>query len=440
MDHDITTRTNVFKNKNFALLFGGVLVSNIAHILFNFAMSLYVLRIATQVYGEDKAPLIQGYYLLTAGMILVIIMPFGGALADRLNKVKTMYFTDFIRGFTILGTGLMIYLTDSNTTKLIMLFVMAIILGINSGFFNPASGSLLKFIVSEDDLQQASSYLNGSGNLQNIIGLILGGVLYATFGIYLIFIINGVAYILSAISEIFIHYDAKKSTEHTTLGLIFKDIGEGIKYVFNYKAMFVLLIAALFLNFFIAPIFSNAMPYFIEFGLSTETTYLFSDYMSSENWYSIISLAGSISGIIMALVLSARKPKSLYHKDINTNLILFCILLAGLGATMSFYHLGYLGITPTLIVMILFMFLMGFAQVGFNVPIGVTFQKKIDKEHLGKVQSVIGVLAQALVPISGLFGGILISQASIVALYAFSIFGTLIVSLWYVANKNSKTI
>lgn len=440
MDHELAPRTNVFKNKNFALLFSGVLVSNIAHILFNFAMSLYVLRIATQVYGEEKAPLIQGYYLLTAGMILVILMPFGGALADRFNKVKTMYMTDFIRGLTILGTGLLLYFTDSYQTKLVMLFVMAVILGVNSAFFSPASSSLLKFIVSEDDLQQASSYLNGSGNLQNIIGLILGGLLYASFGIYLIFLINGVAYIISAISEIFIHYDAKKNSEPTTLGVIFKDIGEGIKYVFNYKAMFVLLIAALFLNFFIAPIFSNAMPYFIEFGLSSENTYLFSDFMSSEKWYSVISLAGSVSGIIMALILSAKKPKAFYHKDINTNLIIFCLLLAVLGSVMSLYHLGFLGISITLIVMILLMFLMGFAQVGFNVPIGVTFQRKIDKEHLGKVQSVIGVLAQALIPISGLVGGILISQVSIVALYAFSIIGTLVVSLWYVANKNSKTI
>jgi len=276
--------------------------------------------------------------------------------------------------------------------------------------------------------------------LQNIIGLILGGLLYATFGIYVIFIINGIAYVISAITEIFIHYDAKQQTEPTTLGLIFKDIGEGIKYVFNYKAMFVLLMAALFLNFFIAPIFANAMPYFIEFGLSNETTYLFSGFMSSEKWYSVISLSMSISGIIMALILSAKRPKQYYHKDINTSLILFCLLLALLGITMSLYHLGYIDINITLVLMIIQLFLMGFMQVGFNVPIGVTFQRKIDKDHLGKVQSVIGVLAQALIPISGLVGGLLISKVSIVALYAFSICGTLLTALIYVANKHSKVI
>ena len=200
MENEIASRKSVFKNKNFALLFGGVLVSNIAHILFNFAMSLFVLRIAKEAFGEDIAPMIQGWYLLTAGIILVLLMPFGGVFADRFNKVRTMYLTDFIRGFTILGVGAMVFLADDPKTKIIFIFVMAVILGINSAFFNPASQSLLKFIVKEDELQQASSYLHGSYSLQNILGLVLGGILYASLGIYVIFIINGIAYIISAIT------------------------------------------------------------------------------------------------------------------------------------------------------------------------------------------------------------------------------------------------
>ncbi len=239
-----------------------------AHILFYFAMSLYVLRLATAYVGEDNAPLIQGYYLLTAGIILLILMPFGGVLADRHNKVKTMYITDFFRGFTILAVGLVIFLTDNPGTKIVLIFIMAIILGINAAFFQPASQSLLKFIVDEEDLQQASSYMQGSMSLQNLIGLILGGILYATIGIYYIFIINGVAYIISGITEIFIKYEVKKNEEATTLNLVIKDIISGVKYVFKFKLIFVIIVVALFLNFFISPIYENAMPYFIEFGFT----------------------------------------------------------------------------------------------------------------------------------------------------------------------------
>ena len=92
---------------------------------------------------------------------------------------------------------------------LIILFAMNAILSINSSLFNPASGSLLRFIVKDEELQQASAYMQGSSNLQNIIGLILGGIIFATFGIFWIFVINAIGYIISAISEMFIHYDHK---------------------------------------------------------------------------------------------------------------------------------------------------------------------------------------------------------------------------------------
>lgn len=440
MEHQTAKRSNVLRNKNFALLFGGVLVSNIAHILFNFAMSLYVLRIAVEAYGQDKAPMIQGYFLLTAGLTLVILMPIGGVFADRLNKVKTMYITDFFRGITILATGAALYYSPDAGQKLIFLFIMAVILGINSAFFSPASASLLKFIVKEEELQQASSYLHGSRNLQSILGLILGGILYASFGIYILFILNGIAYIISAISEIFIRYDAKVNTENTTVKVIMNEIGEGIKYVLNFRALFVLVMMALFLNFFIAPIYENGMPYFIEFGLAKEQSFLFDSFMSVENWFSVILIVGSISGIVMSIVLSTRKPKDYYHKDINSSLIAFVVMCSLMAIAMSLYHLGYIGINVTLVSITILLFLMGFTQVAFNVPVSVIIQTKVDGDHLGKVQSVLNVLAQAFIPISALVGGILISKISITAFYAFNALGMLLTVIVYVSNKYARSI
>ena len=440
MENQIASRQNVFKNKNFALLFGGVLVSNIAFMLFNFVMSLYVLRIAKVAYGAEQAPLIQGYYLLVSGIVLLIFMPFGGALADRFNKARTMYITDYIRGFVILTAGLILYLSESPETKILIIFMMAIILGINSAFFNPAAGSLLKFIVKDVELQQASSYLNGSRNLQNIIGLIFGGILYAMLGIYVIFIICGVAYLISAITEMFIKYDAKAAVGEMTLGGIVKDIVVGVKYVYNFKPIFVLLMMALFLNFFTVPIFQNGIPYFIEFGLSTESSYMFDGFLSVENWYSIIMISASISGVIMSIILSRREPKKKYFKEMSRYLIAFIIILVLISTIMVMYYLKIIGVNAVIMSIIFLLFFMGFASVGFNVPVGVTIQKTVDGEHLGKVQSVTGVLSQALIPIAGLIAGILISKVGIISLYVFCSIGITIVIIWYLKNKYAKEI
>ncbi len=432
----MSAKINVFKNKNYSLLFYGVLVSNVAHILFNFVMSLYVLRIAREVYGETYAPLVQGIYLGLAGIVLVLFMPFGGVLADRINKVRIMYITDYIRGIVILVTGLIIFLDPSAFTKLIVLFIMSFILGINSAFFNPASGSLLKFIVDEHELPQASSYLHGSMNLQNIVGLILGGIMFAFFNVYVIFFINGIGYLISAITEMFIRYDHRKHSNGEERPKVMQEIRSGLKYIYDYKPMFSLLLMVLSLNFFIVPILNNGFPYFIEFGLGTESTYLFMSFMIIETWYSIILISFSVSGIIMALILGKKPKKDSYGHSLVRAIIYFGFAITGISVIMILYYLKIMPINIALILIIISCLFMGFASTAFNVPVSIIMQNKIDPNQLGKVISVTGVLSQALIPFASLLAGVVISQFSIITLYVLCTIGLGLVILIYYLRKS----
>ena len=180
-------KIKVFKNRNFSLLFWGVFVSNVAHIIFGFAISLYILQIAKPVYGEEQSAMIQALYLALSGIVLVLLVPFGGVLADKLNKVRTMYITDYIRGISITIVGVLLLLDMSVLNKIILLFIMNLILSVNAAFFSPASSSLLRFIVTDEELQPAASLLQGSYNFQSILGLILGGysILRLELSVYL---------------------------------------------------------------------------------------------------------------------------------------------------------------------------------------------------------------------------------------------------------------
>ncbi len=441
MDNITIKRKNVFQNKNFSLLFGGVLVSNIAHILFNFAISLFILRVANSAYGKETAAMIQALYLALSGIVLVILMPFGGVLADKLNKVRIMYITDFIRGFTIIFVGLFLVFVDDVVLRIVVLFVMNLVLSVNSSIFQPASSSLLRFIVSDEELQPAAAYLQGSSSFQAIIGLVLGGVLYATVGIVWIFFINGVGYVISAISEMFIRYNHHEhASSDISMRIVLRDIREGLSYIFHAKPIFVTLMMALGLNFFLSPIFSNALPYFIEFDLGASTNYLFSSFLKPENWYSIISVSLSISAIIMSLILSRQKTKDSYGKDLKRAILIFVLLMCALATVMVGFYLGFVSISAVLVGLTLIMFLLGFANTAFNIPVNLIFQRKVDKKQLGKVSSVSGVLSQALIPIASLIAGVLISQISINAIYLFALVGMVLVTIFYVTNKQASEI
>jgi MFS family permease len=431
----MNNKINVFKNKNYSLLFYGVLVSNVAHILFNFVMSLYVLRIAKEVYGETYAPLVQGIYLGLAGIVLVAFMPFGGVLADRINKVKIMYITDFIRGFVILLVGLIIFIDPSAFIKLLFLFIMNFVLGLNSAFFNPASGSLLRFIVNEEEMPQASSYLHGSMNLQNIAGLILGGIMFSVLNIYTIFFINGVAYLVSAITEIFIKYDHSHHQASQEKPGFISEMKSGLAYLYKYKPMFSLIIMALALNFFIVPILNNGFPYFIDYGLTTENRYLFMSFLTAENWYSIILISFSVSGIIMALILSRRPKKKNYGHSLMKAVVGFAISITLMSTIMVLYYASAISIDMTLILIIVSCLIGGLSSTSFNVPVQIIMQNNVDSKQLGKVVSVSSVLSQALIPFASMLAGLVISQFSIIALYVICTLGLLAVVLIYYKQK-----
>lgn len=440
---DKTTKINIFKNRNFNLLFAGVMVSNIAHVLFSFAISLYILRIANAAYGIEKAALIQAAYLAVSGIILLLFMPVGGVLADKLNKVRTMYITDYIRGITIGLAALAVLWVNDSQVMLIILFAMNAILSINSSLFNPASGSLLRFIVKDEELQQASAYMQGSSNLQNIIGLILGGIIFATFGIFWIFVINAIGYIMSAISEMFIHYDHKAhatDNEEISLKTVISDMKSGMSYLYAQKAILATILMALCINFFFSPIFSNAIPYFIEFGLGNEPTYLWDRFLTRETWYSITSVAFSVSSILMALYLSTKKTKDTYSKQFKQAILGAVIVVSLIAINMVLYYLDVIQIDMTLIGLTFSLFLMGFILMSFNVPMSLIIQRNVDPKQLGKVSSVMNVLSQALIPIGSMLAGVIISQLSIIYFFVFATIGSWIVVLIYINNKVSNQI
>ncbi|HOE06975.1 MAG TPA: hypothetical protein PLQ99_04710, partial [Bacilli bacterium] len=103
MEENVVQSKTVLKNKNYMLLFIGTLVSNMGAIFYNFAIGLYILSLT----GNNAA--IQGFYLGLCGIVFLVFTPIGGVIADRKNKVKIVYGTDYIRGVLIVISAISIY-------------------------------------------------------------------------------------------------------------------------------------------------------------------------------------------------------------------------------------------------------------------------------------------------------------------------------------------
>lgn len=425
---------NVFRYKNFTLAFLGALVSNLGNILYSFAVSFYILALT----GNNA--FIQGLYLATGGIVYVAVTLFGGVISDRFHKGKIMFICDYIKGgmliaFTLL---LMLVIKDANA-KVAILFVIAVIGNIIAAIFSPAASSLLPRIVPEKSYQQAQSYYSLMQSSLGILGIVLAAVLYSVLDIHVLFFIVGACYVLSGVSEMFINYDYQKKEDKLTVKQVFSDIGDGIKYIFNFKSLLFLMLGILFLNFFVAPLSSNFLPYFVATDVASNN-YLFKDMLQPEMWSSIIQVAYAIGMIIMALILSTRPKKDKIYKGLSISLSIFAGLFAILTTIYILFAQSVVDINVMLIAFVPIGLTMGMTLVTINIPISTTMMTIVDKEKLGKVSSVMDVGSQGLIPLSNFLAGLVIAGFGPSWLCIICTVGLIGMTVFIVLNKYVKQL
>ena len=427
---------NVFRNRNYVLVFLGALVSNVASLFYSFAVSFYILKIT------DNNALIQGLYLATGGVVFCIVTLFGGAISDRFNKAKIMYICDYLKGALIIGfTLFLMFVIESTTWKVVALFVVTVIGHAIAGIFSPASSALLPQIVEEDQYQQAQSYFSVLNSFQSIVGIILAGVLYTLIPINVLFLIVGICYIGSAISEMFIKYDSKyeKRDEKITMKVVFGDIKDGFKYLISIKAILAMLICILFINFFFSPIMDNFIPYFIATDV-TGSNYFFNGKMAPEMWSSFFSVAFGVGSLIMGIALSAMKQKEKCNTTIRYSMLAIVFVLAVMTVTYALFRQNILSINFLLIVIMIVFFLVGILVILINIPSATCAMVLIDKDKFGKVTSVTSIGSQGLIPIAMFLGGVAITYLGSVGLLIICTSGLLITSLFLFFNRQVREI
>ena len=425
---------NVFCYKNFTLAFLGALVSNLGNTLYLFAVSFYILALT----GNNA--FIQGLYLATGGIVYVLVTLFGGVISDRFHKGKIMFICDYLKGGVLIGfTLLLMFAVNDANAKVALLFVIAVLGNIIAAIFSPAASSLLPHIVPEKSYQQGQSYYSLMQSSLGVLGVILAAVLYSVLDIHVLFFIVGGCYVLSGVSEMFIKYDYQKKEDTLNIKRVFSDIGDGMKYIASLKPLLFLMLGILLLNFFVSPLSSNFLPYFVATDVASHN-YLFSKLLTPEMWSSVIQVAYAIGMIIMALVLSNRPQKDRIYKGLSISLIIFAALYVVLTVLYILFVNNVADINVVLVAFIPIGIAMGMTLITINIPITTKMLTIVDKDKLGKVNSVVDVGSQGLIPLSNFLAGLVISGLGASWLCIISTVGLSLMTIFLVLNKHVKQL
>jgi MFS family permease len=108
--------------------------------------------------------------------------------------------------------------------------VLALLVGLGNGFFNPAAQAALPNLVRPDDLARANSLYQSAQNITWLLGPILGGALIAASGTDLAYGINAATFLISAALIARIPAARFRVEEPLTRGH-WKDLSEGFELV-----------------------------------------------------------------------------------------------------------------------------------------------------------------------------------------------------------------
>ena len=429
MDKQPQKKENDFRNRNYRLVFLGALVSELGALLYSFSVGFYILQIS-----RNNA-FLQGLYLALCGVALLVFTPVGGVLGDRFSKAKIMYVCDYLKGGMILLATVLMLLFREPDAHIVILFVLGILGNVISGIFTPAAGALIPHIVEPEKLQQANAYFSIKSSLEGIIGVVLAGILYAALPVYTLFFMVGLCFVASGVSEMLIRCAHTPSPEKLTLKLAVRDMSDGLAYLKTKKAILALLGAVLFINFFASPFTGNFVPYFVRTDLAGAPSYLLDYLLTPELWSSVISVCIGIGSLVGAAILSSRKPpekcgrsiavRLCYNAAVMIGLFLIYWLLVDRGNSLNLFLV--LLCTGCLIVGLLLAFI--------NIPISTAMMRIVDRDKLSKVNSLMSIGSQGMIPIASVLAGAVLQSLGSTALLLACTLGFTVTAVILLANK-----
>lgn len=381
-------------NRNLNLLLAGRFVSDTGTRMQYTILPLYILDV-----GGSAATM--GTFSLLTMLPLFLLLPLGGVVGDRLNRKKIMVNSDLISGFLILGLGLLAYFELVN---LFLLIVVQMAVGIVSVFFESSSGGMIPSIVGKDDLTTANSKVATLRTMAGMIGPIAGAALYSTAGVTAVFMLNGISFLLSALSEMFIRYmHHPKETKQGIPG-IFHDMKEGAQFIRDNKLILNLCIYFFILMTLIGPIFVIVLPLMFKRHL---------DY--NDTWYGALQtfqMAGYLMGAIIVGIISKKIStdrsfkignKLLALTFIPFSLVMFPFIYRSLGngsiAYFSLYALTLL--------------LLSTAFAFLSIPMQTIIQQTTPPQYMSRVFSIVGLISKGGMPIGAFLMGLILSGVSI---------------------------
>ena len=311
---------------------------------------------------------------------VLLLGPYGGVIADRVDKRRLMVTLQIAMGVQALVLGL---LTVTGAVQLWEIGVLAALLGLNNAFENPARQSFMLEMVGPESLRNAVSLNSVLVNVARVIGPAVAGVLIATVGEGVCFLVNAASFVPVVASLTTL--DATAIAPSTPAGREPGQLREGLRYVRRTPELGVPLLM-MALAGCLAYEFQVTLPVMASQGLHAGAT-----------GFGFMTSAMGVGAVVGGLFVATKG---------KTGLPPLVLAATAFGVVLLFA-----AVAPSLPVELIALALAGGASISFMSTGNSTLQLGAAPNMRGRVMSLWFVAFQGSTPIGGPIVGWVMAQA-----------------------------
>jgi DHA3 family macrolide efflux protein-like MFS transporter len=372
MNHVNETPKNM---RTFWIIWGGQFISMIGSGLTVFGLGVWI-------YEKTGQATPFALTALFSTLPSLILMPIGGAIADRYSRKILMILADTGTGLSTAAAALILF---NGNLQVWHIYILATISSIFSAFQEPAYTASITLLVPKKDLARSSGILQMGQAVSAIITPILAGGLYAVIGLKGIIIIDAITYLfaISALLIVHIPQPKKKSQLIANEGKkpsLLSDVVFGWLTLRSLPGLLGLLIYFASVNFFLNLSTVLSGPLVLSFGSSADL--------------GVVQMVSGIAMLIGSLIMSTWGGP---QKRKVPALIGF-IAIASAGLLISGLESNTWVISIGRVVLLIFIpFASALSQA--------VFQTKISPEIQGRVFSIRGTISRSMMPLAFIISG-----------------------------------
>jgi MFS family permease len=301
---------------------------------------------------------------------VLLLAPYGGVIADRVDKRKLMIGLQTMMGLQALALGV---LTVTGEIQVWQIGVLAAILGVNNAFENPSRQSFMLEMVGPEHLRNAVSLNSVLVNVARTVGPAVAGILIATVGDGVCFLVNAASFVFVVGSLATLKVSALNPSKPAARAP--GQLREGLRYVRSKRELLIPLVMMGVVGCLTYE-FQVTLPVMASRGLH-----------AGPAGFGFMTAAMGVGAVIGGLLVAHRG---------KTGIRPLTIASAGFGVTVALAALA-----PSLPVELVALAIVGGASISFMATGNSTLQLQADPSMRGRVMSLWFVAFQGSTPIGG---------------------------------------